>query len=239
MSKARLPPAPILAPRGSFTPVRLTQPSNAQVRSEKLALEAAFLAEEKRRQEENPVPPPLSKDFKKNDSPLFSSPPSFRREPVVPRQTSSWTARAPSTYGRLFLQPIPRVALEGFRNTGNTCYMNSILAALLHLPAFVRVLQNPTIWGMLRAPPSAAQKPSSMCTGVVDLTEDGDVEPSASSAPVPPSVSLAAVFESLRRLAEMRMDSHEVIDPADVKKVCPTAILHALSCLRPFIAACL
>lgn len=104
-------------------------------------------------------------------------------------------------------------ALEGFKNTGNTCYLNSVITALLHLPAFVHVLMNDEVARAIKSKqrPAAAPAPA-----VVDLTSDDEGDDVAAK----PWENPAPLFTSLRSLAVKRLESSEVINPAEFKAVC-------------------
>ena len=102
-------------------------------------------------------------------------------------------------------------ALEGFKNTGNTCYLNSVITALLHLPAFVHVLMNDEVARAIESKQQPAPAPTST---VVDLTSDDEGEVVAK-----PCENPAPLFTSLRSLALKRLESSEVINPAEFKAV--------------------
>lgn len=119
-------------------------------------------------------------------------PPSFaaaRREPLIRREsgpiaglTKQWRSgvenSAKVSIPAMFKFSVAPAALEGFRNTGNTCYLNSVLSALLHVPAFVHVLQSKETADRIEAAEAKARAPPlppppRSRTDVVDLTEVG------------------------------------------------------------------
>ena len=135
--------------------------------------------------------------------------------PVQPR-TEFFRFSAPKFRGSNFFTPRPvSGAMEGFRNTGNTCYLNSVLCALLHLPAFVHVLQNREMAVELAAPDLPTFPPKSAPdASLVDLSSDVE----DAEAPAVP-VDIAPILKALQKIMRRRLGKPEVIDPADFKRV--------------------
>jgi hypothetical protein len=148
------------------------------------------------------------------------------KPPIIPLSRSYWNQNpAQSSFTSFFGARVPLGSLEGFRNTGNTCYLNSVLSALLHLPPFVRALQHSELDLLCSA---GTRKPSRTVTlavlsQIVDLTDDvdGDLESDVAAALRTGSSVPAPIFKALRRILTKRLSGGvtDVINPVDFKEV--------------------
>jgi Ubiquitin carboxyl-terminal hydrolase len=147
-------------------------------------------------------------------------------KPPITLSKSLWSPKpAHSTFMTFFGPRVPLGSLEGFRNTGNTCYLNSILSALLHLPPFVRALQHDEIAALCSAGAHKRSKTAALkaLSQIVDLTEDvdSDLEADVVAALQTESSVSAPIFQALRRILTKRLGGgvSDVINPIDFKEV--------------------